>query len=100
MNFEINKYKSDIGRLCQEFGIVRLEFFGSALSDEFDDDSDIDCLIQFGMGGANHFHRYFDLKYALENLFGRKVDLVVDSAIRNPYFREAVDRSRQLIYAA
>ncbi len=98
--FEINRYKDEIEKLCGEFGIVRLELFGSVLSDEFDNESDIDCLIEFGKDGGNHFHRYFDLKYALEGLFGRKVDLVVDSAIKNPYFRQAVDQTRQLIYAA
>ena len=98
--FDVDRYKNEIARLCEEFDIARLEFFGSSLSDDFNDESDIDCLIEFGEGGGNHFHRYFDLKYALETLFGRNVDLIVDSAIKNPYFRQAVDRSRHLIYAA
>lgn len=98
--FDVNPYKNDIRRLCDEFGIERFEFFGSALSTEFHDESDIDCLIEFRKDGGNYFERYFDLKYALEALFGRKVDIVVDSAIRNPFFREAVDSSRHLVYAA
>lgn len=97
--FDFGQYSHEIARLCKKFGIKKLEFFGSALSDEFGEGSDIDCLIEFDDTDGNHFHRYFDLKYALEDLFGRNVDLVVDSAIRNPYFRAAVDRSRQLIYA-
>ncbi len=98
--FDIEPYTDEIAELCRKFGIKRLEFFGSALSDEFKEDSDIDCLIEFDESDGNFFHRYFDLKYGLEELFGRRVDLVVDSAIRNPYFREAVDNSKQLIYAA
>ena len=98
--FDVSSYKDEVARLCVRFGIRRLEFFGSASTDDFDEDSDIDCLIEFVEGGGNHFHRYFDLKYALEEIFGRNVDLVVDTAIKNPYFRQAVDRSRQLIYAA
>ncbi len=85
--------------LCRKYGVKRLEFFGSAVTEEFDANSDIDCLIEFEKDGGNYFHRFFDLKYALEELFGRKVDLVVGSAIRNPYFRASIDRSLQLIYA-
>jgi len=44
--------------------------------------------------------RYFGLLASLEELFGRSVDLVVDSAIKNPYFRESVDRTRTPIYVA
>ncbi|MGH9946266.1 MAG: nucleotidyltransferase family protein [Pyrinomonadaceae bacterium] len=97
---DIGPYKGKIADLCGEFGIKRLEFFGSALTDDFNVESDIDCLIEFDAGDGNFFHRYFDLKYGLEELFGRRVDVVVDSAIQNPYFREAVDHSKQLIYAA
>lgn len=98
--FDFEQHTSEIADLCKRFGIRRLDFFGSVLTGEFDENSDIDCLIEFEKNGGNYFHRYFDLKYGLEALFGRNVDLVVGSAIRNPYFRAAVDRSRQLVYAA
>lgn len=97
--FDFRAHRKDIETLCRKYGVKRLEFFGSAVMDEFDANSDIDCLIEFEKDGGNYFHRFFDLKYALEELFGRKVDLVVGSAIRNPYFRASIDRSRQLIYA-
>lgn len=97
--FDVQRYDKEIAELCEKFAIKKLEFFGSVLTDKFDDESDIDCLIEFEKDGGNYFHRFFDLKYALEELFGRKVDLVVGSAIRNPYFRASIDRSRQLIYA-
>lgn len=98
--FDVSMHKDDVASLCKKFGIKRLEFFGSAVTHDFNTDSDIDCLIEFGEGGGNHFHRYFELKYALEEMFGRSVDLVVDSAITNPYFRKAVDRSRRPICGA
>ena len=41
---------------------------------------------------------YFDLKYSLQDLFGREVDLVEEQTIRNPYFRKSVDSTKQLIY--
>jgi len=43
---------------------------------------------------------YFGLLHALEDLFALKVDLVMERAIRNPYLRESVDRSRRRLYAA
>jgi uncharacterized protein len=98
--FDIAQYKDEIAQLCQLFGIRRLEIFGSASTEHFHPESDIDCLIEFADNGGNHFDRYFDLKYALEGVLGRDVDLVVDKAIKNPYFRQAVDRTRRLIYAA
>lgn len=98
--FDVERFSEEIGELCKKYEIKRLEFFGSALTDEFNEGSDIDCLIEFEKDGGNYFHRFFDLKYALEELFGRNVDLVVGSAIKNPYFQAAVNRSRQVIYAA
>ena len=43
---------------------------------------------------------YFGLLMALEDLFQRKIDLVMESAIDNPYFREGVDDTRVPIYGA
>lgn len=66
------------------------------------DDSDLDFLVEFDLsaGIEGYADRYFDLLEALEQLFRRPVDLVVDSAIKNPYFRESVDETRELRYAA
>ena len=41
---------------------------------------------------------YFNLKFALEDTFRRSVDLVEEKAVKNPYFRKAVEQQRQLIY--
>ena len=97
---DIEKYKYEIEQLCRKYGIKRLELFGSAVSDDFNTSSDVDCLIDFVEDGGNYFNRYFDFKDDIEMLFGRQVDLVVSKAIRNPYFRHDVDQSKQLVYAA
>jgi predicted nucleotidyltransferase len=63
--------------------------------------SDFDFLVQFLPQAAGRiFYGYFDFKEDLERLFGRTVDLVTPSAIRNPCFRKAVDQQRQVLYAA
>jgi hypothetical protein len=80
-----------------------LELFGSAAAERFDrDSSDFDFLVDFDPHcSMGPFHQYIDFQMALEELFGRSVDLVEQSAIRNPYFRQAVNRApRTLLYAA
>jgi predicted nucleotidyltransferase len=80
-----------------------LELFGSATHERFDSaSSDMDFLVEFDRDSPmGPFRQYFDFKAALEDVFGRPVDLVERSAIRNPYFLQAVDRGRRvLLYAA
>lgn len=98
----IDSKRTQIGEICQQFQVDRLELFGSATSDTFDPRrSDIDFLVDFApVDDRDLFHRYFGLNEALEQLFGRKVDLVMVGAMTNPYFIETVNRTRQPVYAA
>ena len=98
----IDKNRDQIAALCEQFGVRRLEVFGSAASGSFDPErSDVDFVLDFGAGyDPTLFHRYFDLKEAFEKLLGRNVDLVMVGALVNPYFIESVNRTRQLVYAA
>jgi predicted nucleotidyltransferase len=91
-----------VSRLCRQYHVQRLELFGSATSAAFDPArSDLDFLVEFEPAGpVEHAERYFGLLAALQDLLGRNVDLVEVRAIRNPYFLQAVQSSRTLIYAA
>ena len=90
-----------IARACKGYGVQRLRIFGSALTDRFDPEgSDIDFLVDFAPGNTNLFHDYFDLKFELERIMGRPVDLVDASAVRNPYFRASAFESARELYAA
>lgn len=92
-----------IHRLCVKHRVARLEVFGSATrAGDFDPAaSDLDFLVDFlPLPEADYADAYFGLKEDLAALFGREVDLVMTQAIRNPYFREAVDRDRAQVYAA
>lgn len=102
MNAVIAAHQSDLTKLCQEFYVQRLELFGSALRDTFDPEvSDLDFLVEFEPLPADAYaNAFFGFKEAVEKLFGRSVDLVVASAIRNPYFRQSVERGKALLYAA
>jgi predicted nucleotidyltransferase len=98
--FEVARYENSIKALCQKYAVKRFEIFGSAAGDAFAPDSDVDCLIEFIEDGGNYFDRFFALKYDLEKLFRRPVDLLVKSAIRNPYFRESVENTKISVYVA
>jgi predicted nucleotidyltransferase len=92
---------AEVRDLCRRYGVARLELFGSATSAAFDPQrSDLDFLVEFDADASGLFDRYFGLKESLEALYGRRVDLVTAGSLRNPYFIEAVNASRQLVYAA
>lgn len=98
----VEQHRDEIADLCRQFGVRRLEVFGSAATGAFrEGESDLDFLVEFESPDVpGYFDRYFGLKEALEALFGLSVDLVVDRAIKNPYFRASVDASRSLLFAA
>lgn len=95
----IKKNMAQIIALCEKYKVKQLCVFGSVLTDSFNKDSDIDFTVIFNKAEVgDYFTNYFDFKFALEDLFRRDVDLVEYEAIRNPYFKEEVDETRQYIY--
>lgn len=87
--------------LCRLYKVKTLSVFGSILTDRFNDDSDVDLLVDFEPVDYNKFDyvsNYFDLKDALENLFKRKVDLIEEKGLRNKYLIANVNRTKRLIY--
>jgi len=101
MDTALHQRKEDIDALCRKYGVLRLDVFGSATGPAFDPaSSDYDFLVEFGAHDQpGYADRYLGLLEELTSLLGRPVDLVVERAIRNPYFKEGVNRSRQLLYA-
>ena len=102
---EIAERADALRLLCEKHGVRRLDLFGSAAAGPFDpDESDLDFLVEFDpISPGSYADAYFGLLEGLEGLeelFGRPVDLVVDTAIRNPYFRRAVEQTRSPLYAA
>lgn len=103
MHYAIASKQQQIEALCREYGVRRLEIFGSAArGTDFDPTcSDADFLVAFKPGGRKAaLDEFFGLKAALSDLIGRPVDLVEAGAIRNPYILEAIDQDRELLYAA
>jgi len=101
MNSSVSQYKDQIVDLCKEFGVKELYAFGSVLTDRFGPESDVDFLMELDWNQEGAFsERYFNFKSALEELLSRRVDLVCYSAIKNPFFREEVEETKETIYAA
>lgn len=102
MSPDINQCRSEVADLCRRFRVQRLELFGSATSDRFNaQSSDIDLLVEFQpLAEGEHADAYFGLRESLELLLARPVDLVMLRAVRNPYFLQAIEPTRTLLYAA
>jgi uncharacterized protein len=99
---DIARHHDELRTLCRRFYVRRLDLFGSAARDDFDPNrSDIDFLVEFDRSNpVNPFDTYFGFKEALEELFGRPVDLVEASAVRNPYLKASIEQSRRNVYVA
>lgn len=95
---ELKQYKANIDKICRELSVKRLYLIGSAARDDFEPDrSDIDVLVDF-QGNERLFDRYFSLKEQLEKCFGRRVDVIQSSAVKNPFVRKTIDADRVSLY--
>ena len=96
----LTPYIPQIRKLCEQHKVGRLFAFGSALTDRFTDESDVDMIVDFDKEAVeDYFLNYFDFKYSLEDLFKRKVDLLEEQPVRNSYLRNSIENSKLLIYA-
>jgi predicted nucleotidyltransferase len=98
----ISSKRSELAELCRKFRVRRLALFGSSLTPDFDPEkSDLDFLVEFQPLPKGEYARtYFDFSDALEQLFGRPIDLIEQGTIRNPYIQQEIERTRQTIYGA
>lgn len=87
--------------LCRLHKVKTLSVFGSILTDRFNDESDVDLLVDFEPHDPETFDyvsNYFNLRDALELLFNRKVDLIEYGNNLNPVFKALVDKKKKMIY--
>ncbi len=92
-----------IRELCHAFEVVKLELFGSGARADFDPErSDIDILVEYmpDIDLGPWLSRYFELQESLEVVLGRKVDLVMASALQNPRLIRSINEDRRVLYAA
>ena len=97
----VERQRSAVAALCQQYRVRKLRVFGSAATGAFvPATSDLDFVAEFaGTHSADYPDRYLDFAEALERLFQRRVDLLTERAIRNPYFLEGIKDTRRDVYA-
>jgi uncharacterized protein len=99
-SFLIDKLET-IQTLAKAHHVASLEVFGSAVTGQMNDSSDIDLLVKFApLEPAEYSHHYFGLKHGLEDLLSRHVDLIELETLENPYFLKAIEPERTPIYAS
>ncbi len=99
MNPVVEKYRNQIINLCEKHKVKSLYVFGSVLTTEFNDESDIDFIVDFlPQDVFEYTENYYELKFALESMFEREIDLLEAKAIKNPYFKAILDENKKLIY--
>jgi len=99
---DIEQHRVELAELCRRHHVLSLSLFGSATRDDFDPArSDLDFLVDFDvLTPGEHADAYFGLIEDLVSLFGRPVDLVESSALRNPYRRQEIEATKVLVHAA
>lgn len=95
----LDRHIDDINKLCSTYKVKQLFAFGSVLTDKFNNESDIDLIVDFEpIDITQYADNYYDFKFSLEDVLQKPIDLLEEKAIKNPYFRQVVDKQRQLIY--
>ncbi|WP_288369468.1 nucleotidyltransferase domain-containing protein [uncultured Algoriphagus sp.] len=95
----LEKNTEAIKTLCEKHKVAKLYAFGSVLTSAFNEESDVDFLVEFNIQDIDKYvTNFFNLKDELETLFSREIDLIEYRAISNPYFKEEVDETKALLY--
>ncbi len=100
MNTTVQLDRDMLAEFCRKWRIRELSIFGSVLREDFNPKSDLDFLVSFEPGAPLDIDRLLDIKDELEARFGRPVDLVEKEAMRNPWRKHEILKTRQVIYAA
>ena len=96
---EVSKHIDQIRKLCGSNKVKSLFVFGSVLTEDFNHQSDIDLIVDIDeKDPLTYSDSYFNLKFQLEHLFHRKVDLLEQKALKNPYLREKIEQTKVRLY--
>ena len=95
----LSAYKNEINALCARHKVRSLYAFGSILTPNFNTNSDIDLIVDFKeIDVKDYADNYFDFKFSLQDILNRPVDLLEEQAIKNPYFKEELNKKKVIVY--
>jgi predicted nucleotidyltransferase len=96
----LDKHSQEIVQICSTFKVEELFAFGSILTDKFNSESDIDFIVSIGSSDPIEYaESYFNLKFELERIFNRQIDLLEQKAIKNRTFEDLINQQKVLVYA-
>jgi predicted nucleotidyltransferase len=97
----ITQHIKELREICRRHQVKSLHAFGSITSESFTSNSDIDLLVDFeSINLSDYADNYFDLKYSLQHLFERQVDLIENKSVKNPYVRQKIEQQKKLLYGS
>lgn len=96
---EISDHIEQIGKLCYTHDVKSLFAFGSVISGKLRTDSDIDLIVDIdSKDPVEYSDNYFALKFQLENILNRQIDLMEARALKNPFLKKQIDKTKVLVY--
>jgi len=94
----LEKHQDNIERLCIKHNVSQLYAFTSVPTDQFRESSDIDLIVNFDKLKIDDYaNNYYGLKFSLEDVFKRPIDLLEGKALKNPFFNKSIEKQPQLI---
>lgn len=99
MNTLLTNNLETVIKYCREYNVEKLYAFGSVMTDNFSENSDIDLLIKFkNIPFEQYADNYFELHTLFEKFFNRKVDLITENSLSNPYFIKKINQTKTVLY--
>jgi uncharacterized protein len=95
----LEPYTDQIKKLCENHKVRNLYVFGSVTNNKFTEKSDIDFVVDFNTDDPlDYADNYFALKFSLEELLKRQIDLLEYRGLKNKYILQSINESKKLIY--
>ena len=95
----INSNKQKFLQICESANVAQLYAFGSSVSTEFNENSDIDLIIHINdLDPISKGEKLLSIWDKFEDFFKRKVDLLTESSIKNPILRKNIAKTKVLLY--
>lgn len=95
----LDQHREEILILCKQYSVKTLYVFGSVLTDNYRPESDIDFVIDIDVDDPiTYGENYFQVKFALQNLLNRPIDLLEQKSLRNSFLIDRINRTKQVVY--